>query len=274
MSAPAKEFVMTEADFRFISQSIYRNCGIVLGDHKRDMVYSRLARRIRALGLRSFEEYIGLIESNHEEEHHHFVNAITTNLTAFFREAHHFEFLKKQLIPELKRLHTQDKRIRLWSAGCSTGMEAYSIAMTLYGQFPSNWDVKILATDLNSDVLDVAKSGIYALEQTTGLDKEKLQQFFRLDSAKDRVRVKDKLKQMITFKRLNLLQPWPMAGPFDLIFCRNVVIYFDQKTKNQLIRNFASLLRPHGYVILGHSESMSRAANLFKPLGSTIYRKL
>ena len=264
---------MTEADFRYISQSIYSECGIVLGEHKKDMVYSRLARRIRALGLTSFNEYISLIDSDINEEHRHFVNAITTNLTAFFREAHHFDFIEKQLVPELKQIHAQDKRVRLWSAGCSTGMEAYSIAMTLYGQLPSNWDVKILATDLNSDVLDIARSGVYPLEQATGLDPLKLQEFFRLDSTNQRVQVKEKIRRMITFKRLNLLHPWPMTGPFDLIFCRNVVIYFDQETKNQLIQKFADLLRPNGYVILGHSETMTREASLFTPLGSTIYRK-
>jgi len=269
-----KEFSMTDSDYRFISQAVYDECGIVLSDQKRDMVYSRLARRVRLLKLSSFADYIRYLETNEASEFTEFINAITTNLTSFFREPHHFEFMKKKVLPEMKKNHVNDRRVRIWSAGCSTGMEPYSLAMTLHNKFPSNWDFKILATDLDTNVLDTAKNGIYQSESVTGVNDSLLQNFFKQDASGDRYKVKDKLKQLITFKQLNLLEPWPMKGPFDVIFCRNVVIYFDLKTKNRLFERYYELLRPNGYLILGHSETMSREVKLFKPLGTTIYQKI
>ena len=269
-----KEFSMTDADYRFISQTVYDECGIVLSDQKKDMVYSRLARRIRALKLGNFSNYIQYLQNNKEAEFVEFINAITTNLTSFFREPHHFEFLQQTIIPEIKENHRLDKRVRIWSAGCSTGMEPYTIAMSTDKAFPSSWDYKILATDLDTNVLATAKAGVYQGSSVTGIDDELLKTHFLHDAEGERYKVKDDLRKLITFKQLNLLEPWPMRGPFDVIFCRNVVIYFDLETKNKLFSRYAELLRPNGYLILGHSETMSREVKEFTSVGRTIYQKV
>jgi chemotaxis protein methyltransferase CheR len=238
------------------------------------MVYSRLARRIRALKLFNFAEYVEYLQHNKDSEFGEFINAITTNLTSFFREPHHFEFLTETVLSEMKVNHKLDNRIRIWSAGCSTGMEPYSIAMTLGNKFPAGWDFKILATDLDTNVLATAKAGIYQSSSVTGIDDELKKKYFLHDQHGDRYKVKESLQKLITFKQLNLLEKWPMKGQFDVIFCRNVVIYFDLETKNKLFERYAQMLRPNGYLILGHSETMSREVTLFKSVGRTIYQKV
>ena len=269
-----KEFAMTEADYSFISKTVYDECGIVLSEQKKDMVYSRIARRIRTLKLPNFATYLTYLQNNKDAEFVEFINAITTNLTYFFREPHHFEFLKETIIPEMKANHRADKRVRIWSAGCSTGMEPYSIAMTMEKAFSSDWDFKILATDLDTNVLSTAKGGIYQGDSVAGIDDKLLKSYFLHDSQGERYKVKESIRKPITFKQLNLLEPWPMKGEFDVIFCRNVVIYFDLATKNSLFERYAELLRPNGYLILGHSETLSREVSMFKPLGGTIYQKV
>lgn len=270
-----REFKMTDANFKAIRETVYKSAGIVLGDHKREMVYSRLARRLRALNIDDFASYLAYLDGHQEQEFSHFINAITTNLTAFFRENHHFEYLSNDIVPNLRRWHANDKRIRVWSAGCSTGEEPYSIAMTLGPIFNQpGWDFKILATDLDSNVLTKGKSGIYTANNVEGMDKDKQKKWFVRSTTSDNFKVKPELQKMISFKRLNLLQKWPMSGPFDVIFCRNVVIYFDQETKNTLFHRYAGMLRPGGYLFLGHSESMHRQNNEFEALGQTIYRKI
>jgi chemotaxis protein methyltransferase CheR len=270
----SKEFLLTDSEFTHIVDLVYKACGIVLGEHKREMVYSRLARRIRSLKLSSFEQYLDYLESNKDEEFSHFINAITTNLTSFFREMHHFEYLKNTLVSKLIKENRATKRVRIWSAGCSTGEEPYSIAMTLSGMFPIGWDVKILATDLDSNVLEKASSGEYSARSTTGLEPEILKKWFFKDKQGENYKVKPELKKMIHFKRLNLLQKWPMKGSFDLIFCRNVVIYFDKETKEELFNNYANILMSQGNLFLGHSESMGKDQKNFKGLGKTMYQKI
>ncbi|MEC4091559.1 protein-glutamate O-methyltransferase CheR [Pseudoalteromonas rubra] len=269
-----KEFLMTDEDFSSISQRVYETCGIVLGPHKRDMVYSRLARRVRANGLTSFAEYLALLNEEPNTEFSHFINAITTNLTSFFRESHHFDFLHQQVIPELKIKHRTDKRIRIWSAGCSTGEEAYSIAMTIANAFPTDWDVKVLATDLDSNVLHKGQEGVYNSASVTGLDSEHLKKWFMCSSDGTQYKAKDVLRSRVFFKRLNLLEPWPMKGPFDVIFCRNVLIYFDKETKDRLFDNYHQLLAEQGYLFIGHSETMGKEHLGFKNLGKTMYQKV
>lgn len=269
-----KEFSMTDTDYKYISKTVYDECGIVLSDQKKDMVYSRIARRIRALNLLNFAEYIKYLEANKASEFVECINAITTNLTSFFREPHHFEFLTKTVLPEIKKNHALDRRVRIWSAGCSTGMEPYSIAMTLGNSFPASWDFKILATDLDTNVLQTAKNGVYEGQNVTGISDTLLKAHFLQDGGGERYKVKNKLREFITFKQLNLLNDWPMKGEFDVIFCRNVVIYFDMETKNELFKRYAQLLRPNGYLILGHSETMSRELTEFKSVGRTIYQKV
>ncbi len=265
---------MTDADFSHIREVVYDSAGIVLGDHKREMVYSRLSRRIRHYKLGSFSEYLQYLESHKENEFSHFINSITTNLTSFFREQHHFDFLEKTAIPKLKSWHSNDKKIRIWSAGCSTGEEPYSIAMTIKQPLAlPGWDVKILATDLDSNVLAKASDGIYADLNTKQLDKKILNDCFLHNQSGDSYKIKPDYQKLIHFKRLNLLEKWPMKGPFDIIFCRNVVIYFDQQTKTDLFKRYAQMLRPGGYLFLGHSESMQRDIHELEPLGHTIYRR-
>ena len=173
-----KEFLLTDSDFKKIASLVYNACGIVLGDHKREMVYSRLARRIRTLNLANFKQYLEYLETHKEQEFSDFINAITTNLTSFFREPHHFEYLKSEVVPKLLLANRASKRVRVWSAGCSTGEEPYTLAMTLEGLFPSGWDVKILATDLDSNVLSKAQYGSYTAANVNGLESHHLKRWF------------------------------------------------------------------------------------------------
>ncbi|WP_404342065.1 CheR family methyltransferase [Pseudoalteromonas mariniglutinosa] len=269
-----KEFLLTDSDFKLIAEQVYDACGIVLAEHKREMVYSRLARRIRTLKLSSFNQYLDYLETHKEHEFSEFINAITTNLTSFFRESHHFTYLQSNVIPMLLIKNKQHKRVRIWSAGCSTGEEPYTIAMTLYKLFPSDWDIKILATDLDSNVLTKAAAGTYCAANVHGLEAQHLKRWFLKSKDAQLYKVKPELKQMIFFKRLNLLQDWPMKGPFDIIFCRNVVIYFDKQTKDTLFRRYHDLLAPGGYLFLGHSETIGKEHTEFKNLGRTMYQKV
>ncbi|MFC3034843.1 CheR family methyltransferase [Pseudoalteromonas fenneropenaei] len=269
-----KEFPFSDADFHKVSDKVYQACGIVLGPHKKEMVYSRLARRIRAVGLKSFADYLAHVDSHAETELTQFINAITTNLTSFFREQHHFDYLANVIVPVLLERNQKSRRVRIWSAGCSTGEEPYSIAMTIAGKFPKAWDVKILATDLDSNVLDKARRGEYASSSVTGLSDDKLKAFFLRSNDASLFKVKPELQQMVHFKRLNLLEPWPMSGPFDLIFCRNVLIYFDKTTKDKLFHGYFEMLAPHGHLFIGHSETMGKEHHEFKNLGKTMYQKV
>ncbi|MCG8672836.1 MAG: protein-glutamate O-methyltransferase CheR, partial [Pseudomonadales bacterium] len=218
-----REFPMTDSDFTFIRRLAKEKTGIELGDHKKEMIYSRIVRRIRSLGLPSFRNYCEYLETHTDAELTNFVNAITTNLTAFFREPHHFEFLEKTVIPELKVNHKADKRIRIWSAGCSTGEEPYSLAMTLHKTFGSvtGWNTKVLATDLDSNVVAHGKAGVYSSDRFNGLDSRILKKYFTSyggdQSNSGSYVANDEIKKFITFNRLNLLSEWPMKGKFDVI---------------------------------------------------------
>lgn len=269
-----KEFLLTDNDFKKIASLVYGACGIVLGEHKREMVYSRLARRIRTLRLANFKQYLDYLDTHKEQEFSDFINAITTNLTAFFRESHHFDYLKSHIVPALLKANQHTKRIRIWSAGCSSGEEPYTLAMTLHELFPNSWDVKILATDLDSNVLTKAQIGSYSAANVSGLEQHHLKRWFLKSKDGEMFKVKPQLQQHIHFKRLNLLQEWPMKGPFDVIFCRNVVIYFDKETKDQLFQRYCTILAPCGHLFLGHSESMGKEHTEFKNLGRTIYQKV
>lgn len=268
-----REFLMSEKDFNLISELAYDYTGIVLGDHKQDMVYGRLARRMRDLGLNTFSDYCALISDPKAPEISRFINAITTNLTSFFREEHHFDFLRDKGLVELERTN-KDRKIRAWSAGCSTGEEPYSISMTLNEYLPfKTWDVKILATDLDSNVLHKASQGIYDKERVDGLSKGRLKKWFLSDrNHTDIVKVAGCLQDLVRFKRLNLLESWPMKGRFDFIFCRNVMIYFNDETQQVLLNRFADVLKPRGYLFIGHSENLHDAGKRFDSLGKTIYQ--
>lgn len=273
-----REFKFTKSDFNYIKDLVKRNTGINLSDAKQQLVYSRLARRLRSLGLTSFILYTEYLEDNYDKEIVELTNAITTNLTSFFREPHHFEFLAKQFLPEIYKKKFTNRSIRIWSAGCSTGEEPYTIAMTLKENMPpgNNWDVKLLATDLDTNVVDKAKSGIYTEERVADIEAKRLKKWFTKGSgAHDgNVRVSDKLRELITFKQLNLMHEWPMKGKFDLIFCRNVVIYFDKPTQKILFDRYADVLQTGGYLIVGHSETLFKVTDRFRLLGKTIYQKV
>ena len=270
-----REFIMTAKHFVAISKAVYDYAGIVLSDAKKDMVYSRVSRCIRRTSSEGFDDYLAIALEPNSNEFIHFVNAITTNLTSFYREKHHFDFLEQNILPTLVE-DLQRKRLRVWSAGCSTGEEPYTIAMTLKDQIPSYWDTKILATDLDTNVLATGREGAYGVDRVEGLAKHIISDYFDTPQEKGdgRVRVKQALRDMVFFKRLNLLRQWPMKGPFDVIFCRNVVIYFDKPTQKVLFDRFADMLAPDGHLFIGHSESMYKLTDRFESLGNTVYRKI
>ena len=273
-----REFVFTDADFERVRAMLYERAGIALSDAKRQLAYSRLARRLRALGLRSFAEYLDLVDRGEGDEPTRFVNALTTNLTAFFREPHHFEHLAKVVVPELRETHARDRRIRIWSAACSVGEEPYSIAMTLRESWPDidHWDVRILATDIDSDVVEKATRGVYAEERVANLEPARLRRWFLRGRGPQQgmVRVRPELQAMIRFRTLNLLEDWPMRGPFDVVFCRNVVIYFDKPTQARLFDRMADVMAPAAHLYIGHSESLFKVTDRFENLGRTIYRRI
>lgn len=273
----SREFRFTDKDFIYIRKLVAEKTGIHLSEAKRDMVYSRLSRRLRTLNLDRFDRYCELLKDDKHDEMVQFINAITTNLTAFFRENHHFEYLKNTVLPGLFRTKA-DKRIRIWSAGCSTGEEPYSIAVIVKELARSHpgWDIKILATDLDTNVVQKASSGIYSMQRVNGISKERLHNYFQKSSdiKTDEIRVARELRELITFKQLNLMHDWPMKGPFDVIFCRNVVIYFDKNTQRKLFDRYANLLSDDGHLFIGHSESLFKVSDRFKLIGGTMYQKI
>lgn len=273
----AKEFSLTNSDFQKIKQLVVEHTGICLSDGKQDMVYSRLAKRLRQLDLDGFSQYLDLLTGGDEAEMGNFINSVTTNLTSFFREQHHFDYLKRDLLPQLMKKNGDSRVIRIWSAGCSTGEEPYSIAMTVKETVPENqgWDVRILATDLDTNVLDHASKGVYSTERVNGIPAEKLKRWFRkgrgdLDGY---VKAAEGLRDIIIFKQLNLMGKWPVKPGVDVIFCRNVVIYFDKPTQAVLFDRYANTLKEDGHLFIGHSETLYKVSDRFKLLGKTIYQR-
>ena len=271
-----KEFEFTREDFDYLRKIVTDTTGIIADDDKYTMYYTRLARRVRKLGLKNFSEYRSYLNSHGETELIELVNSVTTNLTAFFRENHHFEFLAETIIGKAKK--RGDRKIRIWSAGCSTGEEPYSIAITLAQNIPDykSWDIKILATDIDSNVVKKAAGGVYEINRVNGLDNNVLKKYFKKGTGHNEgfVRVNQELRDMIRFDQLNLLHPWPIKDIMDCIFCRNVVIYFDKPTKEKLVERYADLIMDDGYLFMGHSESLYKSTDRFKLLGKTIYQKV
>ena len=278
MQSKTREFEFTRRDFDFLRKVSNSRTGIVVSDDKFDMFYSRLSRRVRQLGLKDFSEYCDLISNETEErEVLELVNALTTNLTAFFRENHHFEYLTHTLVPEFLQRNRESRRLRIWSAGCSTGEEPYSLSIALRESLPETggWDVRILATDIDSAVLAKAADAIYPIERVAGVEQGRLRRWFQRGRG-DRsgmVRLKPEIKSLIEFHQLNLIQEWAMSEPMDAIFCRNVMIYFDKKTKAKLVERYANTLCDGGYLFIGHSESLFNLTDCFELIGNTVYRK-
>ena len=271
-SESGREFIFTSADFQRISKLIYEHAGISLAASKQEMVYSRLARRLRARNLSRFSDYVTMLETTKEPaEWEAFVNSLTTNLTSFFREPHHFT----ELARFLEKRRGRAEPITIWCAASSTGEEPYSLAMTavdVYNSFTA--PVSIVATDLDTSVLAKAASGVYTDDRIEKLRPDQLKRFFLKGTGANAgsVRVRQELRDMITFRQLNLLDTsWPVRGPFDAIFCRNVMIYFDKPTQRKVLQKLAPMLRDDGLLFAGHSESFLHSADVFRLRGNTVY---
>ena len=272
-------FKFTDNDFNYLSNLINEQACIKLPATKRELVYARLSKRLHALGLESFREYCNLLRDGDTDELIHCINAITTNVTTFFREIHHFEFLEQKVLPELveQKGRTVLPRLRIWSAGCSSGEEPYSIEMIVQEQSALHrWDVRILATDLDTHILERAKTGLYDIKQLEKVSPERRKRWFRVGTGNNsnQVSVVPKLRERIRFRKLNLKDSWPMRGPFDAIFCRNVVIYFDKEMQKKLFNRFADMLTINGHLFIGHSESLFGISDRFRVVGRTIYQKI
>lgn len=273
----AREFAFSDADFRSLVQLAREQAGIALSDSKRNLVYTRVSRRLRALGFTAFKEYRNYLSEN-AGELESFINAISTNLTKFFRESHHFDHLRSQVIvPFIKGPHRGDGRFRVWSAGCSTGEEPYTIAAVLRHEIPagSRYDIRILATDIDTDVLGKAARGVYpvsAFENVPRTYRDYFEPAGESRNAENLMATED-IRSLIAFKRLNLIEPWPFRGKFDAIFCRNVMIYFDNATKAALIERFIQSLKPGGWLYIGHSESFHGSHPELQLVGRTTYRR-
>jgi chemotaxis protein methyltransferase CheR len=273
-----KAFSLNSVEFNFVCTFVYDSTGIVLNEGKREMLYRRLTRITRERNLKDFSAYCDLLKSQPEKERDYFINAITTNLTSFFREQHHFDYITEHEIPQLIKNAGANKRLRIWSSASSTGEEPYSIAMTINEAMKAEmtqWDVKILATDIDSDVLAKGKHGVYEEKRIEDIPSKLKDKYFRRGSQqnKSNVKIAKELQNLITFKQLNLLHEWPMKGPFDIIFCRNVIIYFDKKTQLELFERYYDLLKPGGLLMLGHSENLGQYQQYFENVGRTIFRK-
>ncbi|MFA6970922.1 MAG: CheR family methyltransferase [Gallionella sp.] len=266
----SREFYFTAQDFQRVCKLIYDHAGISLNASKQELVYSRLSRRLRATGIRTFSDYLKLLEQNDAQEWEAFANSLTTNLTSFFREQHHFPLLAEQL-KSLGGSHP----IVIWCSASSTGEEPYSIAMTAVDAFNSfTPPVKIIATDLDTDVLETARQGVYALDRVEKMDEALLKRFFLKGAGEQAgfVKVRPELQNMITFRKLNLLDSiWPIREKLDVIFCRNVMIYFDKDTQLAVLKKMAPLLRADGLLYAGHSENFYQAEAFFKLRGKTVY---
>ena len=270
--------LLGDAEFQFLRDFVYRHCGIALSEQKRQLVQGRLLRRLRALGLKEFASYCELLRKDPDAELGELASAISTNVTAFFREMHHYDLLVEQLLPRWLEEKKHGGRLRIWSAGCATGEEPYALAMVLAEALErtgSHVDARILATDLSPQALEHAQAGMYALDRMGGISDERRRRWFLRGEGQYEgyARVHQRLRELVTIQPLNLLHDWPMRGPFDAIFCRNVVIYFDKPTKQRLFERYAGLLVPGGYLFLGHSESMHGLSDAFDLVGRTVYRK-
>ncbi len=271
---------LSEENFRKISKTVYDHCGINLHDGKKQLVKARLAKLIRQNKFTSFEEYLDFIKNDESGfEFSKLIDSISTNLTSFFREPKHFNFISSVFLPDMlaKKKKTGRKRIRVWSAGCSSGEEPYSIGIALREAIPDfeSWDVKILATDISTTVLDRARKGIYDEKRVQPVSASLKRRYFfsvKSDGIK-KFQVMDNIKNMILFRYLNLMEPWPIKGPLDFIFCRNVMIYFDKPTQGKLVNRFYELLDKDGILFTGHSESLTGIRHNFAYIQPTIYKR-
>ncbi|WP_425100028.1 CheR family methyltransferase [Tropicibacter sp. S64] len=269
----------SDADFQALAELAHREFGLSLAQSKKPLVYSRLSRRLKARNIASFPAYLKLLnEANETDERLELISALTTNVTSFFRENHHFEMLRADCLPAAIERARGGKRLRIWSAGCSSGQEPYCIAMTLLDMMPEarRHNVKILATDIDPQIVAKAKAGRYPAEEASSIPDRFRQKWVKL-SVEDNARIviSEELKGLVTFAELNLIAEWPFRGPFDAIFCRNVAIYFDQATQQRLWHRFADMLAPGGLLFIGHSERVTGPAmQMLSGVGITSYQKI
>ncbi len=277
-----QNFVLTERDFRKISKLVYEHCGINLRDDKKELVRTRLTKRLRKGNFKTFSDYIKhVLEDKTEKEFSILIDSLSTNVTSFFREGQHFEFLQKRFLPLLleRKRKSRDFRIRAWSAGCSSGEEPYSIAITLLDavQGQGRWDIKVLGTDISTSMLETAQMGVYDKQQVKPVSPMQRQKYL-LASHIDKRRVFEvskSLREVVVFKYLNLMEDWPInpSSGVDIIFCRNVMIYFDKPTQEHLVKRFWNVLASGGVLFTGHSESLTGIEHKFRYIQPTIYAK-
>jgi chemotaxis protein methyltransferase CheR len=266
---------MSDRQFDFFRDLAKAQAGIILPDYKRNMVYRRVSKRLAALKLRDFGAYQEfLLAPENAAEIEFFVNALTTNKTEFFRENHHFEHLAAVVLPGLVRRQDTGRKLRIWSAGCSSGQEPYSIAMTLAEAIAdlARWDAKILATDIDTQMIEHGRRGIYPATEILPVPLRLREKYIGMQANSGRM--SEALRSLITFNQLNLHGPWPMKGKFDVIFCRNVIIYFDKPSQCELFDRFANLLADGGYLYIGHSESLYKVTERFRSIGQSIYQRI
>jgi chemotaxis protein methyltransferase CheR len=272
-------FDLTEKEFLLFKDLIYRETGISMSDKKKKLIVARLSKRLRILQLSSFTEYYQYLQESPdaEEEIVNLINRVTTNKTDFFREKHHFDFLMSELFPQMISEGRRNgmHKLRIWSAGCSSGEEPYTLAMTILEAFKAErgWDIKILATDLDTEILQKAIAGVYPTQAITPVPREYLSRYFNRTG--ENYAVSDACKSLISFRRLNLMdEAFPLKNPFDIIFCRNVIIYFDAQTKDSLLTRYHKHLKNNGHIFIGHSESLMHLKSKFRYLKHTIYQKV
>ena len=270
------EATLSDRDFATLRELIYTHAGIALAPYKRYLVQARLGRRLRALNLATFGEYARRLAEGDSAELTQFINAMTTNKTDFFREPHHFDYLRTTWLPALRATGT--RRLRIWSAACSTGEEPYTIAVSVLDALDGamGWDIKILASDIDTDVLKRAEAGTYTLEQVAAVPAPLRSKYFRRGRGQHEgtARVGDAVRSLIRFRRINFLDdPWPIRATFDAIFCRNVLIYFDRPTQQRLLTRLLGYLAADGLIFLGHSESAFGLVAGLTPVGATVYRR-
>jgi chemotaxis protein methyltransferase CheR len=276
---PQSDYAFSDTDFTTIAKRAYKEFGLHLPDTKKDLVYSRLIKRLRHLGLHDFRSYCALLDSAEgAAEQTELLSALTTNVTHFFRESHHFRMLRETVLPPLLQAARQGARVRLWSAGCSAGQEPYSLAFTILALCPdvTKFDLRILATDIDPVILRKAKRGVYPQAEIKAIPESARSKFIDLDSQDiGSFSIGKKARDLVRFGELNLMREWPMRGAFDVIFCRNVAIYFDKETQARLWHRFNTLLVDGGYLFIGHSERVSGPSEpLFQTVGITTYQKI
>lgn len=271
---------LSDYEFDRISGLVYSLCGINLGSGKKELVTARLAKRLNELKLQSYDAYLKYLSGDESGyELLQLIDVITTNVTSFFREMHHFDYIREHILPEYK---IKSEKIRVWSAGCSSGEEPYSMAVLLFEEIGNLMfrDVKILATDISTNILTKAKEGVYDKQLVDGIPKTLLSKYFDAFTDRDgygrilyNFKVKSDIKSVVRFARLNLIEDWPMKGPFKIIFCRNVMIYFDKKTQEKLVGKYYGLLETGGHLFIGHSENLSSISHSFKYVQPGVYLK-